>query len=165
MKKACSEINRGLVTSNTKIEGLRQKGALPLVVPNQRSVHRNDEDYCVTATTTTTTTTRCRERQSRDNADRKTTREDPGHPVTSHKATHDVCSLYGRVCTNAKAGRRTREIDFKQIIGYSVQGRLREYALHLCMRLLVPLYVHVHAYIHTYTYIYTHIRERRWSGG
>lgn len=91
-----------------------------------------------------------RERQSGDNAGRKTAGRERGPPratpVTLHKAARDVCSLYGRVCTNVKAGRRTREIDFKQIIGYSVQGRLRDYALHpriYVYRLYIRVYTHV----------------------
>lgn len=82
--------------------------------------------------------------------------------MTWHKAARDVCSLYGRVCTNVKAGRRTREIDFKQIIGYSVQGRLRDYALH--PRIYVYMYIvstcaYTHVCTHTRTSMHVYAEE------
>ena len=83
-KKARSEINRGFRYSKRKDRRSLGEREHPLVIPNQRSVHRNDEDY---------------RRDVYDNDDdddvggsddvndkaatmpgRKTTREDRGHP-------------------------------------------------------------------------------------
>lgn len=85
-----------------------EKRKHPPAVPNQRST---------LASSTTTSTTKRRRWGGRGR-----TRATPGRALPAQRCAR---SLYGRVCTNAKAGRRTREIDFKQIIGYSVQPGTR----------------------------------------
>ena len=160
-RKSAPKSTAVFVAPNTETEGLPGEREHPLVIPNQRSVHRNDEDYRRDVCDDDVGGSDDVNDKAATMPGRKTTREDRGStPVTSHKAAHDVCSLYRRVCTNAKAGRRTREIDFKQIIGYSVQGRLRDYVLHRCMSLAcISLYVYTFAYTRTLIHVYIHVRD------
>ena len=79
-RKSAPKSTAVFVAPNTETEGLPGEREHPLVIPNQRSVHRNDEDYRRDVCDDDVGGSDDVNDKAATMPGRKTTREDRGHP-------------------------------------------------------------------------------------